>query len=276
VVNKAASSTGVVSSLNPEVSGQTVTFTATVTSTAGKTPTGTVTFFDGTTSLGTGSLNGSGMATFSPTTALAVGAQSITANYGGDGNYAASVSPAVSETVTAGGFATPPAGLTVTAGNSLPINLTFYAVAGTGTFTLSCVNPPAKASCSFNPPNPVSIAPPPTGTMVMVTLATSSSRLPVGPSKRDPRSLPETGIFAILAALLAGGAIYWRRAPGHRLAFGLCMTIVVLAMALTSCGANSTSTTAYTGTTKGASTFTVMAVSTNNTTISVPVTVTVQ
>src|SRR5207247_1138426 len=74
--------TGVVSSINPSVSGQPVTFTATVkakTSGAG-TPTGTVTFRDGPTTLGTGTLNASGHATF-VTSTLAVGAHPITASY---------------------------------------------------------------------------------------------------------------------------------------------------------------------------------------------------
>jgi len=52
-VNQAATATTVTSSLNPSTFGQSVTFTATVSS-AGGTPTGTVTFYDGATTLGTG------------------------------------------------------------------------------------------------------------------------------------------------------------------------------------------------------------------------------
>ncbi len=64
--------------------GQNITLTATVASQAGRnTPTGTVTFLDGATTLGTGTLNASGVATFSTTT-LPAGADSITASYGGD------------------------------------------------------------------------------------------------------------------------------------------------------------------------------------------------
>jgi hypothetical protein len=69
------------SSVNPSISGQSVTFTATVTAAAG-TPTGTVTFSDGFTVLGTGTLSG-GKATYT-TSALSVGSHPITASYGGD------------------------------------------------------------------------------------------------------------------------------------------------------------------------------------------------
>ena len=90
-VNTASSTMAVVSSLNPANVGDTVTFTATVSpQIAGTVPTGTVTFFDDATSLGTGTLNASRQATLA-TSALAVGSHSITAIYGGDGNFIASL-----------------------------------------------------------------------------------------------------------------------------------------------------------------------------------------
>src|SRR5207245_8824181 len=61
-VNKGATTVAAISSANPSVFGQPVTFTATVNSPAGI-PTGTVTFLDGAASLGTGTLDSSGMAT---------------------------------------------------------------------------------------------------------------------------------------------------------------------------------------------------------------------
>jgi hypothetical protein len=99
VIVKLASTTSITSSANPSAFGQSVTFTATVTG-SGPTPTGTVTFKDGATTLGTGTLNGSGIATF-PTSALTVigSPHSITAVYGGDSNFNTSTSPALSQTV---------------------------------------------------------------------------------------------------------------------------------------------------------------------------------
>jgi hypothetical protein len=86
-VTKASTSTAVTSSLNPSMLSQSVTFTATITSAV--TATGTVTFKDGATTLGTGTLNGSGVATFS-TSSLTLGLHSITADYAGDTNCLAS------------------------------------------------------------------------------------------------------------------------------------------------------------------------------------------
>ena len=86
---QAATSTAVTASPNPSNSGQSVTFTATVTSTAG-TPTGTVQFKDGGTSIGSPqALNGSGVASFS-TSSLTSGVHTITADYSGDPNFIAS------------------------------------------------------------------------------------------------------------------------------------------------------------------------------------------
>ena len=84
----ATTTTTIATSATPSVFGQPVTLTATVT---GGTPTGTVTFRDGPTTLGTGTVNGSGQASLT-TAALAVGAHSITAAYGGGGGSGPSTS----------------------------------------------------------------------------------------------------------------------------------------------------------------------------------------
>ncbi len=96
-VNQAAPTIKLTSSASSATLGQTITFTATI-SGKGATPTGTVTFLDSGTQIGTGSLNGSGVATFS-TNALAVGKHSITASYGGNANYTTVTSSAVNVTI---------------------------------------------------------------------------------------------------------------------------------------------------------------------------------
>jgi hypothetical protein len=101
VTPKTATSTSVASSLNPSTFGQSVTFTATVTHAGSGTPTGTVTFFDVKTRLGSATLNSNGTATFTTST-LSVGSHSITAFYGGDSNFASSTSPILTQTVNSG------------------------------------------------------------------------------------------------------------------------------------------------------------------------------
>jgi hypothetical protein len=89
-------STALTVSTSPAVFGQSITLTATVTATGtapNNTPTGTVTFFNGTTSLGSATLNASGVATLT-LAAQPPGALSITANYGGDKHFRGSVSAA--------------------------------------------------------------------------------------------------------------------------------------------------------------------------------------
>jgi len=93
-VAKASTSTLLTSSPNPSSVQQSVTLTATVTpAMAG----GTVTFYNGLKSLGTGKLSG-GVATLAVTT-LPVGSQTLSAKYEGNGEYLASKSPTITQTV---------------------------------------------------------------------------------------------------------------------------------------------------------------------------------
>src|SRR5262249_40966756 len=99
-VNRAATTTILTSSLNPSISGQAVTFTATVTANApgGGVPSGSVIFTDGSTNLGTVSLNSSGVAAFTTST-LSVGQHNIKARYLGNSQYVASISAVLVQTV---------------------------------------------------------------------------------------------------------------------------------------------------------------------------------
>jgi M6 family metalloprotease-like protein len=91
----AATSVALSSSLNPAFQGQSVAFTAVL---SPNTASGAVQFLDGSTALGTATING-GSAIFS-TSSLAAGAHSITAVYGGDANSSPGTSAALIESVS--------------------------------------------------------------------------------------------------------------------------------------------------------------------------------
>jgi autotransporter-associated beta strand protein len=101
-IQQASTTTSLVASPTTATLGQTVTLTATVhpapPSTGGPTPTGSITFMDGTNFLGTATLTNA-VATFT-TSSLTTGTHSITAIYINDGNYSSSTSPAVSVVIT--------------------------------------------------------------------------------------------------------------------------------------------------------------------------------
>jgi uncharacterized repeat protein (TIGR01451 family) len=99
VVNK-ASTTTTLAPLSQSIFGQSVTFSATVGAVApgSGTPTGTVSFLDGATVIGSGTLNGSGVATFTTST-LTVGTHSISASYPASANLLNSASAPASQVV---------------------------------------------------------------------------------------------------------------------------------------------------------------------------------
>ena len=106
VVNQAATGVTLSSSVNPSVYGQPVTFTATVAASApgAGTPTGTVSFMAGSTTLDTETLGPDGTASFT-TSALGVGSPAITAVYSGDSSFLTG-SSSVTQTINQAGSST--------------------------------------------------------------------------------------------------------------------------------------------------------------------------
>ena len=115
-----ATTTTLSASANPATYGQSVTITATVAGTAG-TPTGTVSFFDAGSPLGSGNLDNTGKATFISSTLIA-GPHVITASYDGDAANA--------QSKTAGSFALNISQATPAVTWSNPANITFGSALG--------------------------------------------------------------------------------------------------------------------------------------------------
>ena len=121
--------TTVTTAPNPSTFGQSVTLTATVTSSAGV-PVGTVAFTDGATTLASGvAVNGSGQASFS-TSALPAGSQTITASFTGTNGWQNSSGNSVPQVVQDG---------TVTTVASVP-NPSSYWQSVTFTATITAAN----------------------------------------------------------------------------------------------------------------------------------------
>jgi len=127
-----ATSTSVSSSANPQYLGSPVNFSAKVTSTENN-ATGTVTFKDGSTALGSAAVNGSGVASYS-TSALTQGSHPITATYNGDSSNAASTSAILNENVVAlPTLSSPAPGSTLT---STSVAFTWTPAIGLGVYRL--------------------------------------------------------------------------------------------------------------------------------------------
>jgi len=168
MVNQATPAIAVSSSQNPAQVSQPVTFTAAVTSPAG-TPTGVVTFWDGTTQLGTGTLT-AGMATYA-TSSLALGTHSITAQYSGDANFIGVTSAPLTQTETSFSIGLAPGASS--SATSPPGGLAIYMLQvtppGSSPVSFSVAGLPKGFTYSFNP-NTVPAGAGPTDLVLTVTI----------------------------------------------------------------------------------------------------------
>lgn len=217
-----------------------VTFTAAVTSNA-ETPTGTVSFYDGTLLLGKEILSG-GMASYT-TSSLAAGSHSITAVYSGDANYLTVTSSEVTETIvtlTIGAASGGSTSATASSGGQAVYKLEFSPPSGE-TFptaiNLSVTGLPTGATAAFNPAS-IAAGASSTNVTLTVTLATTAAAQPLHKSFAgmiDGSALPVAlGLillpFARRPRIVSGR---WSRMTGMA-ALGVISLAAVAA--ITSCG----------------------------------------
>ncbi|MDR3727599.1 MAG: Ig-like domain repeat protein [Terracidiphilus sp.] len=138
--------TSTTSGTNPQV-----ILVATVLSSSGPTPTGTVTFTSGSSLVGASTLNSSGIATLVPN--LASGTYNIIATYSGDAQHSPSTSQAVQVTAIATGFnlTVTPASVSVVSKQNATVTVAMTSISGfTDTIGLGCSSLPAGVTCHFS------------------------------------------------------------------------------------------------------------------------------
>ena len=177
IVNKAAATITLASSGSTALAQSTVTLMTKVTSTI-STPTGTVNFLDGSTTLGSAMLS-SGEASYS-TSALTSGNHSITAVYSGDTNFDTVTSSALTQDIVdfsvsaAAGSSTQ----TVNQGAAATYSLTVAPVGGNtipAAISLSATGLPTGATAAFSPASIAAGSASTTVTMTVQTPAKSES-----------------------------------------------------------------------------------------------------
>jgi N-acetylneuraminic acid mutarotase len=238
---KGSSTIAIASSANPVFAQNNVTLTAMVAAASG-TPTGTVTFLDGTTSIGTGTLNSSGQSTLT-LTSLAVGSHTITASYGGDTSNFAALSATLTQVVEDFSInAGPTSTATVNPGGSATYTFTFSPVAPAARFpaaiTLSASGGPVAATYSFSP---ATLAGGAASTSVTLTVTAPGNSTASASTPRHGAYLAARLSLAFLLLPIAGNL----RRFGTRLktlaALMLLMVFGLVASAgLTGCGGGST------------------------------------
>jgi hypothetical protein len=213
--------------------GQLVTLTATITAAPTGSPTGTVNFFDGTTLLGSSTVNNSGMAAFSTST-LPVGADNISAIYSGNAGSASSTSTPVllsisnAPTYTISASTTP---FVLEQGGSVTIQITIPPLGGSysSAVTLSVSGLPPGAIPTFNP---TTVIPGSAGAQTQLTL-----QLPAK-AENFPARRPKFPFAPLLLGLLLtlfGLALALNYVPRRMRLAGALASVAGLALLISGC-----------------------------------------
>ena len=217
------------------LSNQNLTFTATVASATSGTATGTVSFYAGTTLLGTGSLV-SGVATYTATT-FPSGNVAVSAQYGGDTNFATSSSAAT--LVLAMSLAN--ASLNVPTAGTVTDNVTLNVPAGyAGSVQLSCTGLPQYASCSSQPTS-VTFGGSTSSSSITLTIGTGGlANLTPPPSPwLNKHEITWAGLLGLPGLLALGLARRRKEARAALRLLGVLLLLSAAATQLVGCGGNS-------------------------------------
>ncbi len=206
-----------------------ITFTATAAGTISGVPTGTVTIYNGTTLLGTGTLSAQGVASFTTTTVTypAYGFQVV---YSGDTNYVTSTSAAITLTADFSALASPTT-LAEQAGVATSSTITITPYFGyAGTITFSCSGMPVDAACRFSPQS-INVL---SGAAQTVTVQFFTNLAPTLSSQNQ--SGRTAVLVCIVAPLLLLGGIRQRRNMPRMIGLGvLLLTLLGGAASLVGC-----------------------------------------
>jgi hypothetical protein len=218
------------------VPGQSVTMTATVGSAGSGTPTGTVSFYDGSMLLGKGDLKNN-KAIYS-TVFPASSQHLLTAVYGGDNDDQGSSSTPVAVTVLPLDFTLAPIGadrLNVIPGGTGVFELSvtpLYGCTATAT-TFSVSGLPAGATATFNPP----AIPAGCGAQTVTLSIHTASSTAVQKKQEAPGRRYAPVALALLILQLAG--LRRIRRMGHRMTLALLLVVGLSIGAICGCGLNS-------------------------------------
>jgi streptogramin lyase len=175
--------------------GQQITLTSLVRWTGPVTPTGTVTFFNGTGLLGTVSVDGNGIATI--TVLLSGATASVSSTYSGDINYFGSSSPATTVTISPApnfDMSISPTTVTMQSGQNISVTITLTSVKGfTDNFVFGCLGQPTDTTCTFSQNDNVTL---PSGGTQTVTLTIDTGNPLTGGAQAHNQSTSGSNILA--------------------------------------------------------------------------------
>jgi len=155
VITAAPTSTSLTAAPNPADLNQQVTITAAVSSPAASAPavSGSVTFYDGSTSLASAQVTAAGTASLTASFSV-VGVHNLTAVYAGNADFSSGTSAVLKETITEGDFSINvlPGSATVYTGVSAAVQVSVTGLQGFNQpLALTCSGLPANATCTFTP-----------------------------------------------------------------------------------------------------------------------------
>jgi large repetitive protein len=234
---------GITTGANPQV----ILVAAVLNDGTGPVATGTVTFYNGTTVLGSAAVNSTGAATITPS--LALGANySVDAVYSGDTEHGSSTSSAlsVSGTPVDFGVIVTPATVTMASSQNTTVTVTLVSNANfTGTIGLGCSSLPVAVNCHFAS---ISLNLPAGGSVSTQLTIDTNNPLSGGSSAMNRR--PGGGRFSLaglfLPLSLGFGFIFWRwrRCHAQVLTMALVLILTAAAFVATGCGGFSQATAA--------------------------------
>ena len=240
-VGKVVTTTTVQSSALAAMTQSNVSLTANVYSSAG-TPAGSVSFMDGSTSLGTGTLDNSGAATLTLNT-LSVGSHNITAVYAGNVDFVGSTSSAITETVEDFNFSvsgtTTVLAVTVLPGNSAVYTLQLSPTIGStfaGAVVLTLTGLPAGATCTITPSTILAGSGAATITVTVNTAKTSASLNSSSGSNAFPIQLLPAILLPAFGMRKLRRAARLRMMPSRLI---LSTLALLMAMGMAACGGSS-------------------------------------
>jgi hypothetical protein len=214
---------------------------STVLNTSGSsTPTGTVTFFSGTTVIGSSPLDASGVATLALN--LSSGSYAIDAYYSGDLTHGTSTSQAIMVDVPGAGFNlnVTPASLTIETKQNAAVTVTLASVGGfADTIGLGCASLPLGVTCHFSSPSANLTAnevPAPTVQLTIDTNNPLSGGSTAMNSRFEPRGATLAGL-CLPFSLFFGWAVWrFRRRYAIVLTAMLVLLLSGAALLVTGCG----------------------------------------